>query len=177
MLFQSSAAFDRAAFAVTSAEVESLGASGLNKWDRKGWEAIEDKAQGLKPAKSIKAPFKMFLGMEAKKEQRAKRKRETVKDKAEIRQTRPWQARASAGSERSDSGALHRSTCMRIRSSFLTTLFTVSCVFSLSLSLSLSFRIASKASRFVPRVVSVPRRRLAWWRQVKRPTRPAADGR
>lgn len=75
---QASAAADRASFAVTSAEVESLGASALNKWDRKSWEAEEEKAQGLRPAKRATAPFKMFLGMEAKKDERAKRRRDSV---------------------------------------------------------------------------------------------------
>ena len=67
-------------FASTAAEVETLGAGALNKWDRKVFDAELEKSQGLKPAKNIKAPLKMFLGMEAKKEVRAKRKRETDRE-------------------------------------------------------------------------------------------------
>lgn len=77
---QKSAAALRASFAVTRAEVDALGSTALSKWDRKVWQAQEDAAQGLKPLKGTKAPLKMFLGMEAKKEERAKRKRDAVSD-------------------------------------------------------------------------------------------------
>src|SRR4051794_25494226 len=38
--------FDRSSFAATSAEVATLGASGLNKLDRKAWEREEEMSQG-----------------------------------------------------------------------------------------------------------------------------------
>lgn len=59
-------------------EVRQLGATALKKWERRELQAAEDAKVGKK-SKGIHTPFKMYLGMQKKNEERAKRRREEMR--------------------------------------------------------------------------------------------------
>lgn len=59
-------------------EVNTLGSTALNKWQKKEWERKELEKKGFMPPPNMKVPFKMYLGMKAKQEKRQEKRRQEV---------------------------------------------------------------------------------------------------